>query len=129
MTDDVLALIRAAVQRSRSPEDLVPLRIEDLKDLLDGYEFYQERRKSALWVPEHVETNDQPFTKRLARLKKDAEAANDVMDKLFSRVDDPEGRRVLNTALGHVVRAMTKVADEMMAVHREHFECKPKEQA
>jgi hypothetical protein len=130
MDSQVLELIRAAVARSRTPEDLVPLRINDLKDLLDGYEFYLDRRgQSEIWVPGHVTLaqDAQPFTKRLERLKKDAEAATDAMTKLFSRVE-PEGRRHLVTHFGHVVRSLTKVADEMMAVHREHFECKPKEQ-
>lgn len=137
MNDQVYELMRAALAAAKHPHDIIQVRACDLADLLEAYDFMQEKRgeRSAMLhvanldgtTREHpVAGEDRPFTKRLARLKKEAEQACDEMNKLFRRVE-PIGRTQLCTSFGFVVRSLTKVADEIMAVHQEQFECKRKE--
>lgn len=132
MNDQMMANIRAAVAESRRPDDVIRVFSEDLKDLIDAWDFYNERRnKSPLWLPDGTATfaEKKPFTKRLHRLIADSQASIDVMTSLFHRVEYANGKQVLFTAFGHVMRAMAKISDETMAVHREHFNCSEKDES
>lgn len=128
MHDQVVELIRHAVAASRHPDDVVPVRVCDLKDFLDAWSYFEAARASTALVnadgtPAAAQL---AFTKRLERFKLEGERAVIRMNTLFERVE-PEGRARLCQVFSNVVSILRKVADETMAVHREHFQCAPKE--
>lgn len=128
MDDQVIELIRSAVLMARNPDDVVPVRVCDLRDLLDAWSYFEQARAASPIVL--ADGSPAPaqlaFTKRLERLKKEAEAATSRMNGLFTRVE-PTGRARLCEEFAAVVRSLRKVADESMAVHREHFNCAAKD--